>query len=93
MTKFNRSPTTNPYTIITPDTPLAELESFLRGHIFALSMYTLFLFEKGGRITVLVLVTDYERKFVLGVATSQDLEVDFVHANDNLSPLIRTCFI
>lgn len=55
MTKFNRSPTTNPYTIITPDTPLAELESFLRNHIFAL-------------------ITDYERKFVLGVATSQDLE-------------------
>jgi hypothetical protein len=24
------------------------------------------------------LVTDYERKFVLGVATSQDLEVDFI---------------
>lgn len=55
MTKFNRSPTTNPYTVITPNTPLAELESFLRNHIFAL-------------------ITDYERKFVLGVATSQDLE-------------------
>ncbi|KAN0136904.1 hypothetical protein V8E53_005345 [Lactarius tabidus] len=55
MTKFNRSPTTNPYTIITPDTPLAELEGFLRDHIF-------------------VLITDYGRKFVLGVATSQDLE-------------------
>jgi len=55
MTKFNRSPRTNPYTVITSDTPLAELESFLRNHIFAL-------------------ITDYERKFVLGVATSQDLE-------------------
>ncbi|KAI0293995.1 hypothetical protein BC826DRAFT_1013690 [Russula brevipes] len=55
MTKFNRSPRTNPYTTITPDTPLPELESFLKDHIFAL-------------------VTDYERKFVLGVATSQDLE-------------------
>ncbi|KAI9428455.1 hypothetical protein H4582DRAFT_1772960, partial [Lactarius indigo] len=61
MTKFNRSPTTNPYTVITPDTPLAELESFLRNHIFALSTYFFSL-------------TDYERKFVLGVATSQDLE-------------------
>lgn len=40
MTKFNRSPTTNPYTVITPDTPLAELESFLRNHIFALSPHS-----------------------------------------------------
>jgi len=55
MTRFNRSPSTNPYTIITPDTALADLESFLKDHIFAL-------------------ITDYERKFVLGVATSQDLE-------------------
>ncbi|KAI9507249.1 hypothetical protein F5148DRAFT_1206449 [Russula earlei] len=55
MTKFNRSPRTNPYTVITPDTPLADLESFLKSNVFAL-------------------ITDYERKFVLGVATSQDLE-------------------
>ncbi|KAF8273691.1 hypothetical protein EI94DRAFT_1769169 [Lactarius quietus] len=52
-----------PYTIITPDTPLAELEGFLRNHIFAL-------------------ITDYERKFVLGVATSQDLEA-FVSRRGN----------
>jgi hypothetical protein len=37
MTKFNRSPRTNPYTTITPDTPLAELESFLKDNVFALS--------------------------------------------------------
>jgi len=55
MTKFKRSPRTNPYTIISPDTTLADLESFLKDHIFAL-------------------ITDNERKFVLGVATSQDLE-------------------
>jgi len=55
MTKFNRSPQTNPYTIITPDTPLADLESFLQNNVFAV-------------------VTDYERKFVLGVATPQDLK-------------------
>ncbi|TFY65872.1 hypothetical protein EVG20_g5207 [Dentipellis fragilis] len=55
MTKFNRSPTTNPYTTITPATPLAELEHFLATNIFAL-------------------VTDYDRKFVLAVATPQDLE-------------------
>ncbi|KAH9974155.1 hypothetical protein BGW80DRAFT_1494338 [Lactifluus volemus] len=48
MTKFNRSPETNPH-------PSTELEGFLMNHIFAL-------------------ITDYERKFVLGVATSQDLE-------------------
>jgi len=55
MTKFKRSPRTNPYTIITPDTTLVDLESFLKDHIFAL-------------------ITDHERKFVLGVATPQDLE-------------------
>ncbi|KAI0065272.1 hypothetical protein BV25DRAFT_1799241 [Artomyces pyxidatus] len=55
MTKFNRSVSTNPYTVITPDTPLADLERFLQDNIFAL-------------------VTDYGRKFVLGVATAQDLE-------------------
>jgi hypothetical protein len=72
MTKFNRSPRTNPYTIITPDTPLAELESFLRNHIFALSTYFSPLQSVDSPY---FLVTDYERKFVLGVATSQDLEV------------------
>ncbi|KAF8500232.1 hypothetical protein F5888DRAFT_1793505 [Russula emetica] len=56
MTRFNRSARTNPYTIITPDTALANLENFFsKDHIFAL-------------------ITDYERKFVLGVATPQDLE-------------------
>jgi len=55
LTKFNRSVTTHPYTVITPDTPLADLEGFLKSNIFAL-------------------VTDYDRKFVLAVATSQDLE-------------------
>jgi hypothetical protein len=45
------------------------------------------------RIIVVVLVTDYERKFVLGVATSQDLEVNLclVHSR-NYSPLTRSCF-
>jgi hypothetical protein len=37
MTRFNRSAKTNPYTIITPDTALAELENFLKDNIFALS--------------------------------------------------------
>lgn len=35
MTKFNRSHLQT-YTLITPSTPLAELEEFLRHNIFAL---------------------------------------------------------
>lgn len=54
MTKFKRS-ASEPYTLITPSTPLADLERFLQGEIFAL-------------------VTDYDRKFVLAVATLHDLE-------------------
>ncbi|KIJ07257.1 hypothetical protein PAXINDRAFT_19544 [Paxillus involutus ATCC 200175] len=54
MSKFKRN-ASHPYSLITPDTPLAELAEFLRHNIFAL-------------------VTDYERKFVLAVATSQDLD-------------------
>ncbi|KAK7683203.1 hypothetical protein QCA50_013876 [Cerrena zonata] len=54
MTKFIRS-STQPYTLITPGSPLEELEMFLKETEFAL-------------------VTDLSRKFVLGVATRQDLE-------------------
>ncbi|KIJ07288.1 hypothetical protein PAXINDRAFT_19509 [Paxillus involutus ATCC 200175] len=54
MSKFKRN-ASHPYSLITPDTPLAELAEFLRHNIFAL-------------------VTDYERKFVLAVATSQDVD-------------------
>jgi len=54
MTKFKRA-VSEPYTLITPLSPLAELERFLQDNIFAL-------------------VTDHDRKFVLAVATSQDLE-------------------
>ncbi|TCD68749.1 hypothetical protein EIP91_009895 [Steccherinum ochraceum] len=54
MTKFKRS-TSEPYTLITPSTPLSELEQFLEHNIFAL-------------------VTDYNRKFVLAVATPTDLQ-------------------
>ncbi|EJT99232.1 hypothetical protein DACRYDRAFT_55907 [Dacryopinax primogenitus] len=51
-----RFPTTSkPYRVITPDTPLEELEEFLKTEEFAL-------------------ITDSERKFVLGVATKADLE-------------------
>ncbi|TEB24478.1 hypothetical protein FA13DRAFT_1817917 [Coprinellus micaceus] len=54
MTKFRRS-SKEPYTLITPLTPLSDLEEFLKATVFAL-------------------VTDGSRKFVLGVATSHDLE-------------------
>jgi len=54
MVRFKRSPY-EPYTVITPNTRLQELEEFLHDNIFAL-------------------VTDPGRKFVLGVATLQDLE-------------------
>ncbi|EUC56040.1 TAF10-TFIID and SAGA subunit-like protein [Rhizoctonia solani AG-3 Rhs1AP] len=53
MNKFARG-TDVPYTVITPETPLEELESFLETTPFAI-------------------VTDWNRKFVLGVATKDDL--------------------
>jgi len=59
MVRFNRS-SSEPYTLITPLTPLDELEVFLT--------------HNSGDFA---LVTDASRKFVLGVATMQDLE-DFV---------------
>jgi len=54
MRHFNRSPSTT-YTLITPSTPLEDLEEFLKHNIFAI-------------------VTDLDRKFLLAVATLQDLE-------------------
>ena len=38
MTKFIRS-SSHPYTVITPSTPLADLEQFLQDKIFALGNY------------------------------------------------------
>ncbi|KAF8596845.1 hypothetical protein BDV93DRAFT_610641 [Ceratobasidium sp. AG-I] len=57
MTKFVRG-TDVPYTVITPETPLEELEEFLLKNDFAI-------------------VTDPNRKFVLALATRDDL-VNFV---------------
>ncbi|KAM6492449.1 hypothetical protein JOM56_012173 [Amanita muscaria] len=54
MTRFKRT-SSEPYTLITPVSPLADLEQFLKDNLFAL-------------------VTDNERRFVLAVATTQDLE-------------------
>jgi len=54
MNKFDRS-AKREYTVITPLSPLEDLEAFLENNLFAL-------------------VTDSERKFVLAVATHQDLD-------------------
>lgn len=72
MSRFQRNES-HPYTVITPDTPLAELAEFLHDNIFALGEPTQ-IFSTVQLIDS-DLVTDSNRKFVLAVATSQDLEV------------------
>lgn len=52
----------SPYRVITPQTPLEELEAFFEGAM------------TGGRKQDFAVITDEERRFVLGVATVQDLE-------------------
>ena len=73
MSKFIRNES-HPYTVVTPDTPLAELAEFLRNNIFALGENYL-IFSSAWSTDDPLLVTDSNRKFVLAVATSQDLEV------------------
>jgi hypothetical protein len=58
MSKFRRSKV---YKVITMDTPLEELEAFFTG-------------VDGGEPQDFAVVTDYSRRFVLGVATRSDLE-------------------
>lgn len=53
------------YRVITMDTPLEQLEAFFEGA------------ETGGQKQDFAVVTDDNRRFVLGVATRADLE-DFV---------------
>ena len=75
MTKFILS-ATQPYTLITPGSPLEELEEFLKHNEFALGVYE--TISIGASISDSIYsppVTDLSRKFVLGVATRQDLEV------------------
>jgi hypothetical protein len=74
MIKFRRH-ASQPYSLITPSTPLADLELFLRNNIFALGTPLLCPFRVLQLIICLLPVTDLDRKFVLAVATSQDLEV------------------
>jgi hypothetical protein len=59
MTTFRRG---RKYTVITPATPLEDLERFFDGGMSA------------GQTQDFAVVTDPERKFVLGVATKADLE-------------------
>jgi hypothetical protein len=58
MQKFRRG---RVYKIITMDTPLEELEAFFTG-------------DDGAEAQDFAVVTDYGRRFVLGVATRSDLE-------------------
>jgi len=77
MSRFKRNEA-HPYTVITPDTPLAELAEFLRDNIFALGEpYTIFSTVWSTDDNP---VTDSNRKFVLAVATSQDLEVSVLRS-------------
>ena len=59
MLKFRRG---RVYKVITMDTPLEELEAFFNGGL------------DGKEPQVFAVVTDYSRRFVLGVATRSDLE-------------------
>lgn len=70
MTHFPVSSKSHPYTVITPDTPLENLEDFFnqKGTEFALG-------EQPDAFHVDTAVTDAERRWVLAVATRADLEV------------------
>lgn len=73
ITHFPMASKSHPYTVITPDTPLENLEDFFnqKGTDFALGECI------GGRhgIFIDMTVTDAERRWVLAVATRADLEV------------------
>ncbi|KAK3939704.1 hypothetical protein QBC46DRAFT_142889 [Diplogelasinospora grovesii] len=61
MTRFRRTKA-NKYRVITMDTPLEELEAFFAGA------------ETGGQKHDFAVITDDRRRFVLGIATVNDLE-------------------
>lgn len=61
MTRFQRKGRT--YQVITMETTLEELESFFRGGV-----------PDGPWKQEFAVITDEKRRFVLGVATVQDLE-------------------
>lgn len=83
MNKFDRS-AKREYTVITPFSPLEDLEVFLENNLFALGESLHCILYPLWTIDVSVpdnTVTDSERKFVLAVATQQDL---------NVRPSVRT---
>jgi hypothetical protein len=61
MTRFQRRGRT--YQVITMETPLEELEAFFRGGV-----------TEGEWTQDFAVITDDNRRFVMGVATVQDLE-------------------
>lgn len=61
MTRFQRKGRV--YSVITMETPLEELEAFFRGGQ-----------KEGPWREEFAVITDEKRRFVLGVATVQDLE-------------------
>ncbi|KAI0818305.1 hypothetical protein GGR55DRAFT_70136 [Xylaria sp. FL0064] len=61
MVRFQRKG--REYTVITPDTPLEKLEAFFEG-----------VNDPTGQKQEFAVVTDEDRRFVLGVATKADLE-------------------
>ena len=79
MIKFKRS-SSHTYSLITPSTPLGELEAFLQDNIFALGI-AIFVFMSlvGTSPSLSSSVTDHDRKFVLALATLSDLEVSPGH--------------
>lgn len=58
MLRFNRRG--RPYKVITMQTPLEELEAFFE--------------NEGGEKNTFAVITDQKRRFVLGVATDEDLK-------------------
>lgn len=53
MTKFIRSPT-QPYTLITPGSPLEELEQFLKENEFALGMCCIDIFHEMSNLNFII---------------------------------------
>ena len=77
MNKFDRS-AKREYTVITPFSPLEDLEAFLENNLFALGESLHCILYPLWTVDVSVpddTVTDSEKKFVLAVATQQDLNV------------------
>ena len=78
MIKFQRG-RSNGYILITPASPLLDLEEFLGDHLFALGTVSsrptlIHVNENFDKSCCRCLVTDSSRKFVLAVATRQDLD-------------------